>query len=264
MFSIEIPHCDLAKIFNSSQTYRWRKVSENKYIIIDGKKIVLMEQKKNRKIFICSEDEFFDYWFNYFDCDYDYGQTLFTIKRFYKEIKQYNFFYSFVVKENRKYRMIKNDLFETMIYYCLDQKNRNEKFERFVKTFGEKKINSLGGLKITWYKFPDPKQIDLSYDCGLTKDEIRKLSNILDKINDDLLKSLRMSQYEDEVYDHLQQILNDKKWIKNVMFYSLGFKNVFCIDDDMKHLLKINNISAESFKKFSEVKGFLLQLMKVR
>lgn len=264
MFSIEIPYCDLSKIFNGNQTYRWRKVSDDKYIIIDGKRIILVEQKKNRKIFICSEDDFFDYWFNYFDCNFDYGETLFTIKRFYKEIKKYSFFFAFVVKENRTYRMLRNDLFETMIYYALDEKDRDQKFERFLHTFGEKKNNSLNGLKITWYKFPNPDKIDLSYNCGLSRDEKRRISNILNIINDELLEILKMGQTEGDTYKCLEHIIDDKAWIKNVMLYSLGFKNMFCINDDMKQLFKINSIKPESFTKFNKVQGFLLQLMKVK
>lgn len=264
MFSIEIPYCNLAKIFNGNQTYRWRKVSDNKYIVIDGKRIVLLEQKKNRKIFICSEDDFFDYWFNYFDCSFDYGATLLSVKKFYKEIKQYSFFFSFVIKDNRTYRMLKNDLFETMIYYCLDERDRQQKFDRIIKTFGEKKINSLGGLKITWNKFPDPNKIDVSYDCGLSKEERQRIRLVSETVNDKLLDDLKTKVYEDDVYNILQQILDDKTWIKNVMLYSLGFKNMFCISDEMKKLFKINGIKPQSFVKFNDVQGYLLQLMKVK
>ena len=264
MFSIEIPYCDLTKIFDGPQAYRWRKVNENKYIVIDGKKIILVEQKKNRKLFICSEDDFFDYWFNYFDCDFDYGQNIFTVKRFYKELKDVSFFFSFVVKENRRYRMVKNDLFETMIYYALDEKNRNQKLEKFLHTFGEKKSNSLGGLRITWFKFPDPDKIDLSYISGFTRDEIRKLSNIVNKINDEFLEVIKSDLDESEAYDKLQQIIDDDEWIKQVMLNALGFKNMFYIDDSLKNIFKINGIKPMHFNKFKEVQGFLLQLIKVK
>ena len=263
MFSIEIPYCDLAKIFNGNQTYRWRKISDDKYIVIDGKKIVLIEQKKNRKLFICSEDDFFDYWFNYFDCDFDYGKTLFTIKNFYKEIKKCNFFYAFVVKDNRKYRMLKNDLFETMIRFCLDEKGRDEKFERFITTFGEKRVNSLQGLKVTWFKFPDPEKIDVSFNCGLSKEERIKIKTVSKAINEDLLNKIKNSN-EERAYRYLQKIYNDKQWIKNVMLYSLGFKDMFYVEEDMKEFLRINKIKPECFTKFNDVKGFLLQLLKVK
>lgn len=264
MFLIEIPYCDFDKIFRSDQAYRWKKVNDGKYIIIDGKKILLAEQKKNRKVFLCSEDDFFDYWYNYFDCNYDYEHALFDVKKFYKEIKKDSFFFSFIVKENRRYRMVKNDLFETMIYYALDEKNRDQKFERFLHIFGEKKNNSLNGLKITWYKFPNPDKIDLSYMQELTGSEIRALSNILNIINDEILEALKMNSDESEVYDKLQQINDDKEWIKSVMLYSLGFKSMFCINNELKSLFRMNNIKSTSFLKFDNIKGFLLEIMKVK
>lgn len=262
MFLIEIPICDLSRMFNGPQSYRWRKVSENKYVIIDGKRIVLIEQKKNRKVFVCSEDDFFDYWFNYFDCAFDYGQNIFTIKRFYKEIKKSNFFFAFMIKENRKHRMIRNDLFETMIYYCLDEQDRDQKFQNFLHTFGEKKKNSLEGLKITWFKFPDPEQIDISFDCGLSREERKRIKLVSESITEDKLERIRKAG-EEKAYRLLEKVYNDKTWIKNVMLYSLGFKDMFPIDDKVKHLFKINGIRPQSFSEFKEVQGFLLQLMKV-
>lgn len=264
MFSIEIPLCDFDKIYQGTQSYRWIRVDQNKYVVIDGKKIVLIEQKKNKKLFICSEDEFFDYWYNYFDCGCDYQKILFDVRRFHKLINQYSFFFGFLIKENKRYRLVKNDLFQTMIYYALDENNRDQKFERFLHTFGEKKINSVGGLKITWYKFPDPDKIDLSYDCGLTSDEIRRFSNMLNEITNDKLESLKMDKYEDYVYESLKVIFNDEVWIKNVMFYALGFKDVFCINDKMKNLFKINKVKPDCFKKFDNIKGYLLELLKVK
>lgn len=263
MFLIEIPYCDFAKIYNSNQAYRWKKVNDNKYIIIDGKKIVLVEQRKNKKYFICSEDVFFEYWFKYFDCNFDYGKTIFDIKEFYKEIKENSFFFSFIVKENKRYRMVRNDLFETMIYYAIDEAKRNEKFEKFLKVFGEKKVNHLGGLEIKWYKFPNPEKIDLNFDCGLNKEERKRIQQICENVNDDVLEKIKISD-EIDAYGILYEINNDDQWIKQIMLYSLGFKNMFCADDGIKKLFKINGIKPQVFKKFDAVKGFLLELMKVK
>lgn len=263
MFLIEIPYCDFAKIYNSNQAYRWKKINDNKYIIIDGKKIVLVEQKKNKKYFICSEDNFFEYWFDYFDCNFDYGKTIFDIKEFYKEIKENSFFFSFIVKENRRYRMVKNDLFETMIYYAIDEEDRKEKFERLLKVFGEKKVNHLSGLEIKWNKFPNPEKIDVSFDCGLNKEERKRIKQICKVVNDDVLKEIKTSD-EIDVYSILYEIIDDDQWIKQVMLYALGFKNMFCLDKKTKLLFEINGVHPKSFKKFDVIKGFLLELMKVK
>jgi hypothetical protein len=268
MFSIQIPYCDLNLLYQSVQAIRWRRVDEDKYVIINGSDIVLVQQKKDKKLFICSEDAFFEKWYEYLDTGYDYQMSILKVKKFNKLIKDKCFLFSFILKENRRLRILKQDLFETMIYYMLDEKNRNEKFEKIIDEFGEHKTNSVGGLRISWTKFPNPQQIQVDeYYCGvrLTEDEIKRITYLSKELskNEEILETIKNEKDEKQVYKLLSSLYNDKDWIKNVMFYSLGFKNIFCITRSIQETLRLWNITPEDFLQFPDVKGFLLEFAKI-
>ena len=81
MFVIEIPYLNLDQIYDSGQAPRWIKLRESKYVIPYKDKALKIEQQRdrfdfNRYRFImsCSEDEFCNIWFNYFDVETDYMQ----------------------------------------------------------------------------------------------------------------------------------------------------------------------------------------------
>lgn len=268
MFSIEIPYCDLNLLSCNVQALRWRKVSDDKYVMINGEDIVLIQQKKDRKLFICSEDQFFEKWYDYLDVGYDYQQSIFKVKKFNKLIKDKSFLFSFILKNNKRLRILKQDLFETMMFYILDEKDRNKKFEKIIDEFGEHKTNSLNGLKISWTKFPNPQQIQVDEyycECGLNEEEIKRimfLANELSK-NEDLLEQIKNCKDEKNVYNILSKLYNNKNWIKNVMFYSLGFKNIFCITKSIQETLKLWNVTPDDFLQFPDVKGFLLEFAKL-
>ena len=120
MFAIEIPCCDLDLLYQGNQAYRWTKVNDGKYIIINGSNITLIQQRKDKKALLCSEDDFYDKWYNYLDVNYDYAEALFDVKMFSKLANEKCFLTSFILRQNRRLRVLRTDLFETMIYYLLN------------------------------------------------------------------------------------------------------------------------------------------------
>ena len=59
MFIIEVPFLNLNQIYESKQSYRWKKVADNKYFIAYKDNILLIQQQKDRLCFICTEEEFY-------------------------------------------------------------------------------------------------------------------------------------------------------------------------------------------------------------
>ena len=72
MFIIQIPYLSLDQTFKSGQHLRWIKISDDKFIIINGSKIVKVSQNRDRFCFDCTEAEFYDTWYDYFDVGTDY------------------------------------------------------------------------------------------------------------------------------------------------------------------------------------------------
>lgn len=258
MFVIEIPSFDLNEIFKSDQAVRWRKVSDGKYIIQNNDKIVLVGQKKNKKAFLCSEEEFYSIWFNYFDLNFDYYESDFKIKIFSKN--KTNPFFNIKLTQNK--RVIKQDILETMIFYLLNKQGRKGKFLK-ICALGEEKKNTLDGLKVRWNKFPTVEEL-LSYQnqlrTFLEDIEVKRITQLCNRLQMETypLENLRLFN-EEVVYIILYRLIGNDKWCKKVMFYSLGFKDCFVITEEEKRLFKKLKLTPDDFLEFPEIKGLILE-----
>lgn len=255
MFAIEIPYCDFNAIyFNHNQHLRWIRVDDNKYIIINGKNIVLAYQKKNKKYFICNEEDFYDKWYDYFDANHDYEESYFELKKFVKQIE--NKVVTMKADKNKDIRLVKMDIFEAMIAYCLDEDIFTKQKMKYLSEFGNKRHNTLQGLSINWYEFPTPKQLYYAEHKFpiISKDEEERINTICK--NAKLIRNINIEDEED-VYTTLYSIYNNKEWIKRMMIYCFGFKNYFSIRDKDKFLFERIGISPKDFKGYKE-KGLLL------
>lgn len=267
MFSIEIPMCDLPLIYSGNQCYRWKKINKDKYVVIDGKNIVVINQIGNKKYFVCSEEDFFNKWYNYFDVGYDYMDSLLACKKFAKEINSKCFLYSFIVKENRKLRILKNDLFQTMVYCMLSgiKEEKKNKIEHICNKCGDPKKNTISGLSIKWFTFPEAEKIDVEYLTGLNKNEVIRIRSLANKVkkNPDILEQIKQEKDYNKCYSMLESICDKPAWIKNVMFYALGVKEVFVLPKTIKQHLAIWNVTPEDFEPFKKYRGLLIEYLKI-
>ena len=72
MFVIEVPYINLDQIYESGQVFSWIKLRDSKYVIPFGNQALKIEQQKERLIMSCTDEQFYDIWFYYFDMDTDY------------------------------------------------------------------------------------------------------------------------------------------------------------------------------------------------
>ena len=82
MFVIEVPYFNLDHIYNSGQAPRWIQLGQSpeksKYVIPHkGKALKIQQQRdkfdwtRHRLIMSCTEQDFYDIWFEYFDFKMD-------------------------------------------------------------------------------------------------------------------------------------------------------------------------------------------------
>lgn len=282
MFVIEIPCCDLDLLYYSTQAYRWIKVNDNKYIVINGDKIVLVQQRKDKKAFICPEEKFYEDWYDYFDIGYDYFESLIKAKKFAKVSSQNCPLSKYLIKQYRKLRILKNDLLETMIFYALDEgidfyntilykqrrkDKREDKIKDICEMFGKKRHNTLDGISIKWNEFPSIEDFtnDIARITTLTQNEVKRIKLIIYRLREqnDILSQIRASDDYDETYELLQSIYDDPIWIKNVMLYALEFKQAFPIRESNKKTFHDLQLSPKMFAQFDDVKGLLLEYYKM-
>ena len=176
MFVIEVPFINLNQIYNSRQALRWIKLKDNKYVIPFGNCALKVEQQKERLIMSCSEDEFCNIWFDYFDLKTDYMSLNSKAKRLGVKFK---------VIANRGYgiHILNQNPFEmyiqTKLIANIGYTNALVVMNHISNICGVKHIQSMREAgRITWYEFPTPRMII---------DNSNKL-NKMGKINDWLIR----------------------------------------------------------------------------
>lgn len=196
MFVIDVPFFNLNHIYNSSQCPRWIKLSESKYIIPFRDKALKIEQRFDisssencHLIMNCSEEDFYNIWFDYLDLRTDYLSENYKIKRLCRKLK---------IPANRGsgIHILHQDSFEAYVFAKLvgfvGYKKAGELMNRIAQAYGiERKQSMREAGRVTWYEWPTPERMLEK----LLKEKI-KSDNKVKRFLRDLCKAIVSDGYE--------------------------------------------------------------------
>ncbi len=176
MFVMEVPFLDLDQIYKSGQCPRWIRLREGKYVVQDGNKALKVEQQKGRLIMSCSEEDFYEIWFKYFDLSTDYAHPFYALGR-------NEMFLKICAVRGNGVRILRQDLFESIITSTIaswcDMNITQHAVQMLNIICGVKRVQAMREAgRITWYEFPAPEAIlenkdklDMKY-FGFLKEKI--------------------------------------------------------------------------------------------
>ena len=164
MFVIEVPYFNLDQIYESGQCPRWIKLKESKYVIPFRDKALKIEQQRDkydltryRLIMSCSEEDFYNIWFNYLDLKMDCLAENNKIKRLGGKFK---------IPANRGngIHILQQDCFEAYVLSKLityvGYKKSATAMNHIAEVCGVKHKQSMREAgRITWYEWPTPEMI---------------------------------------------------------------------------------------------------------
>ena len=273
MYIIEVPYLSLDKIYESGQGLRWIKVRDCKYIVICGPKAVKVEQKKERFIFDCSEEEFINVWWNYFDLKNDYMDIAYNLRKIDSLIVP-------LINRATGIHIVKQDLFEVIIRSYIKFKISGfHGLQSIIDTIcfktGCKHSQAMRECgKVVWMEFPTADKLLKKSNClsdfdvAGHKNEILQLCECVNDgwLNLDLLKSMPY----DKAAEYLFDFLEDEKAVNEVMLYALHNVSVFPDNSVFSDLSLETGLSENELKEwlFEDNKwlegnsGFLYQYLK--
>ena len=168
MFVIEVPYFNLDHIYNSGQVPRWIQLSQSpeksKYVVIHKDKALKIEQqrdrfdwKRHRFIMSCTEEDFYNIWFDYFDLRMDCLIENDKIKRLGKKFK-------IVANRGHGIHILNQDPFEAYVLSKLIIRWGYERagiaMNNIAKLYGVRHDQSMREAgRITWYEFPTPEML---------------------------------------------------------------------------------------------------------
>ena len=159
MFKIQAENFSLEQIWQSGQCFRMTQLEDSgletgiRYEIIAGQRYLEAVSSGGECVFYCSEEEFEDFWKNYFDLESDYGSYI-------SRINPGDAYLCAAAQLGRGIRILKQDLWETMVSFLISQQNNIVRIRRCIgnicERYGEKHV-SEGGKE--YYGFPGPETL---------------------------------------------------------------------------------------------------------
>ncbi len=216
MFYIQIPFFNLDKTYATNQSLSWRRISDGKYIITHKDKIVCVEQRKNNFTFSCSEYDFYNTWYEYFDLGTDY-MSLHYLFRTDDEIKP-------LCVRGSGIHILKQDFLQCIITGLIcsvykDVSKSKDVYDSLLKEIGKKRKNSIQGQQVTWYEFPSLDELVskknklLKIKLGILK---KYLFNVFDFIDNDFIDEFKALPIND-AEEYLECIVNNDCFINYML-----------------------------------------------
>lgn len=164
MFVVQIPNLSLEATYRAGQCLRWEPIGkdgEKRFVVISGDKVMQVTQGQTFKTraniqFGCSEDEFFEYWYKYFDVGVDYNDYLFKVDG--KDL-----FLKGCAGTSGGSRLINKGLWETLMEIVLADgltlHQARNKVREFCRVMTKPKKKAVGSVPFVWYPTPRPEAV---------------------------------------------------------------------------------------------------------
>ncbi len=259
----------LTHIFDCGQCFRFNKTGSNSYTgVAFGKAVTVSERGEDVVFHDTSEADFKNIWYDFFDLYRDYGKI--------KKTLAVDDVMKKAVECGRGIRILKQDLWETIVSFIISQSNNIPRIkgiiERFCQNFGTK-TEYMGNV---YYTFPDIKTTaSLSLDdlsvirAGFRDKYILNAAKLFDsgKMDIDALKAMSSKD--------AKSTLMSFKGIGNkvsdcIMLFGLGHTDSFPVDVWIKRIMEycyfdgeqpIKTISDFAYDKFSPLCGYAQQYL---
>lgn len=232
MIKIHTNYFDLDKIADSGQCFRWRKIEKGAYMIpAFGKELLIWQNAKAGETCLnCSWEEYEKIWKDYFDLGADY-EAFETELRIRKDTNEYLYE---AAKAARGIRILRQDLWETIVSFIISQNNNIPKIKNTIKRLCER-----------YDGFPTANQIvnggsDKLNDLGLgyRKNYVLGAAILYRRDGENILKGL---DYKGAMKFLLKFVGIGPKVANCICLYGLGHKEAFPRD------VWIKRIEAEHF-----------------
>ncbi len=131
MITKEIDYFDLEQIAESGQCFRWRKLDEYKYQIPAFDHVIEIAQSGSRFELSCTEQEFQNIWYNYFDLSLDYGAII-------AKIDKNDIFLKSAADYGKGIRILNQDLWEIVLSFIISQNNNIPRIKKGIEAMCER------------------------------------------------------------------------------------------------------------------------------
>lgn len=202
MFVINVPYLNLSKLYESGQCLRWIRLNDSTFVVLHKDMSVKVQQSKDRLIMSCTDQQFFDVWFNYFDMANDYSVINAKAARSGEFMK-------ICSVRGSGLRTLRPDIFECMLSSILISSFGKDEARKYMNDLcsicGTKHVQSMRESgRVTWYELPTALDV-LIHEDELDKDIYGNIIRLCHDIDNEFcLEDLSTLNYY-EIYDVLKK-----------------------------------------------------------
>ena len=158
----KITNFSLEQIARSGQCFRMSRREDGFFDIISGSRWMGARQSGETCEFLCTEEEFSEFWEDYFDLKQDYGEY---ISRIDKE----DVYLNDAVKLAGGVRILRQDIWEMIVSFLISQQNNIVRIRRCIENICEAYGNPVkNGRGEVYFTFPEPEAL-----AGLEEDALK-------------------------------------------------------------------------------------------
>lgn len=158
----KITNFSLEQIARSGQCFRMSRREDGFFDIISGSRWMGARQSGESCEFLCTEEEFSEFWEDYFDLKQDYGEY---ISRIDKE----DVYLNAAVKLAGGVRILRQDIWEMIVSFLISQQNNIVRIRRCIENICEAYGNPVkNGRGEVYFTFPEPEAL-----AGLEEDALK-------------------------------------------------------------------------------------------
>ena len=122
----EIQYFNLEQIAESGQCFRWMRLEQDRYRIIAFGKSLEISQDGDIISFDCSEEDFNNIWYDYFDLGTDYEGII-------KDVNENDIFLKKAVDAAGGIRILNQELWEMVISFVISQNNNIPRIKKSIE-----------------------------------------------------------------------------------------------------------------------------------
>lgn len=258
---VNLSNFSIEQICKSGQCFRMRELSDGAYEVVAFGKYLKVYQDSSKVIFECSDEDYTNIWFPYFDLDRDYGKII-------SSIDKQDAYLSEAAKRGEGIRILRQDLWEMIISFIISQRNNIKRIRKCInglcQKFGEEIVLQDGTI---YYDFPTPEKLvnadidDInSLSVGYRDVYIKRAAEAVYYGELDLMKLTKMN-YEDAKEELLKLHGVGEKVANCICLFALHHVDAFPKDTHINQVLDREYKNGFPFEKYRGYAGILQQYM---
>lgn len=285
MYQTILKDFDIRMLMGSGQVFRIAPCGEDCYTVTAGDHFVCLRCAGHQDAgcgkdeafveFSCTEEEFLSFWHNYFDLSLDYG----AIK---ETVDPEDAFLQAAVAYGSGIRILRQDLWETIISFLISQNNNITRIRRSIEAlcakFGEKLDTDGHSMSFpedrpftgaSFYSFPTPEAIIASgldglQDLGLgyrDKYILAMAKRCSGAPGQEFLASLEQADYDGAQAILMGEFGIGRKVADCICLYGLHHIGAFPVDTHVKQILASFYPDGFPFRRYEGFAGIIQQYM---